>query len=221
MSLSPKVIALTQQHRGHGVSTATFFLGRVLTQSHYPTLLADLTPRHQRLQFLNEHFATRRLVLWVPPPAGLRDLPTLLRQARAQVQGKASAILLDCDNILLHGQITANDTSSIDYLIVATEYTLEGTKAAEEVAEHFEALYTRRRIGIVYTRVNLNAVEIEDIPSETDGGYPVLGAWPADYRLANSEEDSAIIAEPHEPYLSRIAQIATRLSRLVGMQAAE
>ena len=41
----PCCIALTQEHRGHGVSTAAYYLGRVFIAQGLRVLLVDMTGR--------------------------------------------------------------------------------------------------------------------------------------------------------------------------------
>ncbi len=217
-----KIIAMTQPYRGHGVSTATFFLGRAMVQQHVPVLLGDLTGRHTRVTHLNDHFPTKKLVTWFPPAPAQRDLPGLLRQARAEVTGKASCILLDVDQIALEGYAEDFARVGIDYLIIASEFTAEGEKTADRLAQHYGDQLERERIGVAFARISNE--EIAELPLRTDGGLPVLGHWPADYRLATSEDDMAaggLPAEPHQPYLAAIAQMATRLIRLVPLARIE
>ena len=217
-----KIIAITQPHRGHGVSTAAFFLGRALVQQHVPVLLGDLTGRHTRVTYLNDHFAIKKLVTWFPPAPAQRDLPGLLRQARAEVTGKASCILLDVDQIALEGYAEDFTRVGIDYLLIASEFTAEGQKTTDRLAQRYGNLLDRERIGAAFARVSGD--EIAELPQQTDGGLPVLGHWPADYRLATSEDDlsaGALSAEPHQPYLAAISRLATHLIRLVPLARIE
>jgi hypothetical protein len=217
-----KIIAITQPHRGHGVSTAAFFLGRALVQQHVPVLLGDLTGRHTRVTYLNDHFPTKKLVTWFPPTQTQRDLPGLLRQARAEVAGKAACILLDVDQIALEGYAEDFSRVGVDYLIIASEFTAEGQKATDRLALRYGDLVDRERAGVAFARVSNE--EIAELPQRTDGGLPVLGHWPADYRLATSDDDlaaGALPAEPHQPYLAAISLLATRLIRLVPLARIE
>lgn len=213
-----KVVAVTQHHRGHGVSTAAFFLGRALAQQHVPVLLGDLTGRHARISHLAAHFPTKKLVPWMPPSLALRDLPVLLKQARADVAGKAACILIDIDEISLEAHADTIATLGIDYLLLACEDTIEGQKSVERVARRYEDLLTRSRIGVAFARVSTD--QIDDLPQQTDDGLPILGYWPADYRLAMTNEEisaGASPAEPHQPYQTAIALLATHLIRLVPL----
>src|SRR5271166_914646 len=119
---SVKLIALTQDHRGHGTSTASFFMCRALAMQHIPILLADLTGRHSRLAELNQQYPTPRLVVWAPPQ-GIRDMPGLVARMRSQIAGKARAIILDADLSTLEKLIDAPRDALLDYLVIATEPT--------------------------------------------------------------------------------------------------
>lgn len=218
-----KIIALTQHHRGHGVSSAGFFLGQALTQQNVPVLLADLTNRHTRVQYLNSHFPTKRLVIWSPPTAALRDLRAMLRQMRAEVSGRASCVILDIDQTVLESRGRENAQLGIDFLLLATEYTSEGQKTVDRLAQNYEDLQTRGRIGVAFARVSDG--QIGDLPQQTENGQlPILGYWPADYRLAMTDDYIAAgtpPTEPHQPYLSAISLLAQRLIRLVPLTRIE
>ena len=223
MATAPvKVVALTQHHRGHGVSTAAFFLGRAIAEQHVPVLFGDLTGRHARISYLNAHFATKKLVTWSPPPLALRDLPTLLKQARSEIAGKAACILLDIDEISLEAHANTIATLGIDYLLFASEYTTEGQKAVEHVAKRYEDMLLRNRIGVAFARVSTD--EIDELPQQTNDGLPILGYWPADYRLAMSNEDisaGASPTDPHQAYQVALSLLANRLIRLVPLTRIE
>src|SRR5258707_6865362 len=47
-----RCVALTQEHRGHGISTAAYYLGRELVAQGLRVLLVDLTGRRARLSSL-------------------------------------------------------------------------------------------------------------------------------------------------------------------------
>lgn len=212
-----KVIALTQEHRGHGTSTAAFFLSQALVSQHIPVLLGDLTGRKTRIAQLMTQFPTRNLVPWSPPPQAMRDLAATLTQAREQVVGKASCIILDIELSALEG-LLASHPNAIDYLLIATENTHEGQRSAEQVAGRFDALLARNRASVVFARVDVK--DVDELPEKTDDGLPVLGFWPADYRLAVADDyasSGATPADPHQPYQAAMMRIATRLIRLVPL----
>ncbi len=217
-----KVIAMTQERRGHGVSTAAYFLGQALAQQQVPVLLADLTDRHTHLQLLSARFPPHQMVVWSPRPQAMRDMPAMLTQARAQVSGKASAIMLDVDVPTLDGLLLGTRTAGVDYLLIAAEYTADGQKSLDRVAARYETLGARDRIGVAFARLSRD--ESEELPAQTNGKLPVLGYWPADYRLAMVDDyqsaPSGIAQEPHQPYLAAITRLATRLIRLVPLARA-
>lgn len=217
-----KVIAMTQERRGHGISTAAFFLGQTLANQHVPVLLADLTGRHTRMKALKQSGPTPRLVIWTPPAAAMRDTPAMLAQARAEVAGKASVILLDADVATLDTILGHSPTPPFDYVIVGAEHTPEGEKSAQRTAARFEALRDRNKVGVVFTRVS--SEDTKEIPQQTDEGLPVLGHYPADYRLAMADDYSAIttqVSTPHQPYLAAVMRLATLLIRLVPLMRVE
>jgi len=219
MASAPKIVILTQEHRGHGVTTAAYFLAQALAQRRIPVLLADMTERTGRLPQLNRHFPTRNLVLWSPPASGLRDLPALLKKARDEVAGHATCLLLDADLAILDTLHAADEELRlVDFVVLAAERTAEAEKNAERVANRYLALHERHKFGLAFARIPVN--DAQDIPEQTDDHLPILGYWPADYRLATSDDAanaSAIVPEPHQPYLDAIGAIATRLARMTPL----
>lgn len=214
-----KIVALTQEHRGHGVSTAAYFLGQALAQCQLPVLLGDLTNRHARLPLLNKHFPTRNLVLWTPPNSAMRDVGGLLKRARDEVAGRACCLLVDCDLTTLEA-LNAVDGEGrlLDYLLLAADPTPDGEKAVGRLAERFITLREHNRIGVAYARIPTEAVA--DLPEQTNDELPILGYWPADYRLAAVDDFAAAgtpFPEPHQPYQDAMARLATRLARLVPL----
>ena len=212
-----KVVAITQEHRGHGVSTAAYFLGQALAQRHVPVLLGDLTDRHARLPLLNKHFPTRNLVLWTPPASALRDLPALIKKAREEVAGRVACLLLDVDLPALEALAPVEeDLRAIDYLLLATDHTPDGEKVADRLAARFAPLRDRNHFGIAFARL---ASEMSaDLAEQTDDEIPIVGYWPADYRLAAVDDFAATgtaFPEPHQPYQDAMTRLATRLMRLV------
>jgi hypothetical protein len=68
----PCCVALTQEHRGHGVSTAAYYLGRVLIAQGLRVLLVDMTGRRACLNALFSQGAVKNLVYWAPPIGNLQ-----------------------------------------------------------------------------------------------------------------------------------------------------
>src|SRR5262249_40603151 len=96
-----RTVALTQEHRGHGVSTAAYFLSRTLVAQGLRVLLIDLTGRRTRLASLVKHHPAKNLVLWTPPLARPQDIRPALERARSATAGRADMLLLDVDTPLL------------------------------------------------------------------------------------------------------------------------
>jgi CO dehydrogenase nickel-insertion accessory protein CooC1 len=148
----------------------------------------------------------------------MRDIPATLEKARAEIAGKASGMLLDVDLTTLDHLATQGNLP-VDYLVVGVEHTPEAEKAVDRATAKFESLRDRNRVGVVFTRVS--AENAEDLPDQTEDAHlPVLGYWPADYRLATADEFSASgpqQAQPHQPYLSAIARLASLLIRLAPL----
>src|SRR5260221_14626623 len=97
----PRMVALLQEHRGHGVSTAAYYLGRTLVSEGLRVLVVDLTGRRTRLQSLLARRPMKNLALWAPTLAKLGVLGELLAQARQQPAGRVDVLLLDADASLL------------------------------------------------------------------------------------------------------------------------
>jgi hypothetical protein len=214
-----KIIAVTQEHRGHGVSTATYFLGQALAHRQIPVLLIDVTERHARLPLLNKHFPTRNLVVLTPPAPALRDLHGMLNKARAEVAGHAACLLLDIDLTALDTLANGDgDLRIIDYLLLATDHTPEGERTANQFVGRFAPLHEYRRYGAAFARIAADAVP--DLPEETNAGVPILGYWPADYRLAAMDDFAAAgtpFPEPNQAYFDAMGLLATRLARLTPL----
>jgi hypothetical protein len=210
-SVPVKVVALTQEHHGHGVSTAAYFLAAAFARQQVPVLLADLTGRREHLHQLSARLPAHNVVVWSPPTRALHDVPTLLTRVREQVQGKATCVLLDIDRVALDERATG-----IDYLLIACASTPEAQKSADRLALEVPSLHERDHIGVVFARVGPE--EESELPSTTPEGLPVVGFWPADYRLAMAEEDSTVTpGEPQQSYLGALARLAARLIRLVPL----
>ncbi len=132
------IIAITQSRRGHGVSTAAYFLARCLTLRGYPMLLADVTGRHAHLATLDAAFPTRRLVVWEPPPGALRNIRGALEGAQRQVASLASGILANLDLATLERLAATDPTMTpLSYLILAVEHTAEGVAVARRARRSF------------------------------------------------------------------------------------
>lgn len=218
---APRVVALTQVRRGHGQSTAAYYLARALVNDGLRVLVADLTGRRARLQALMTAGTAKNLGLWaapVPKPSGLR---ALLDEARRTVAGRVDVLLLDTDAALLEG---ANDArEDLDYLCVLAETSLLGQAAADRIAERLDdEPPPYGKIGVIFTRVD--APGAGDLPERTNGrGLPVIGYTPADYLLAAGDDYSLKGGEPstpHDTYLSAEARIARYLVRTIPLRRA-
>ena len=215
-----KVVAIVQEHRGHGVTTAAYFMARVLGSQHIPVLIADLTDRPARLRELAGRMKAPLVAPWHAPSAWLRSMPALLAKLREEIQGKVRCVLLDADVGIVEQLNGARVGQGVDYVLIATEASTEGQQAADHIAERFPALRDRQRIGICFVRIDPKDADV--LPSETPDGLPVLGFWPADYRLANTAEDYGGMGlgagEPLAAYQAGITRLTMRLSRLVGIR---
>jgi hypothetical protein len=215
----PACVALTQEHRGHGVSTATYYLGRALVEQGFHVLLGDLSQRPSTIASLAMHHPIKNLVPWTPPLVPPRELPHLLESARKKTEHLADVILIDADMNLLEG--AGGLAAGLDYIVMLIEHTPEAASAAERtVARLEEGARSGHRIGVVFSRV--------DAPGGGDGsvrqlehGVPVLGSLPADYLLAAGEAYSlkgGAPAQPHEAYLSALGRLGQMLTRQVPLQ---
>lgn len=213
-----RCVALTQEHRGHGVSTATYYLGRALVEEGLRVLLVDLSGRRSRLHALVSRSPLKNFSLWSPALARPGDLGTLLSQARRQTRGRVDVLLLDADASLL-----ANARAlevGVDYVVVATEANDAGHAAADRVAERLrDAVPPMGRVAAFFTRCD--AELSEDLPEKTNRrGVPILGCLPADYLLAAGEDYSLKgnePSEPHEKYLCSTQRLARDLKRVVPL----
>lgn len=211
-------VALTQQHRGHGVSTATYYLARALVGEGLHVLLGDLSQRPSALESLVRHDSVKNLVPWTPPSVTSRELPRLLRSARRRTAGLADVILLDADIHLLEG--AGGLAAGLNYIVVVVEHTAEGASEAERMVQRLGGdTGGRSRVGVLFSRVE--APTIDDLPRRLESGVPVLGWLPADYLLAAGEAYSlkgGAPARPHEAYLSALDRLAQTLIRVVPLQ---
>ena len=217
----PCCVALTQEHRGHGASTAAYYLGRALVAQGLHVLLADLSQHQSPLMALVRHYPTRNLVPWTPAAIPPGQLSRLLASARQSTAGRADVMLLDIDATLLARG--AGLGSGVDYVAALVESSPDGRGGAERLVARLAGergiAATKDRVGIVFTRVEPPSVE--SLPNRLDNGIPVLGWLPADYLLAAGEAYSVkggTPATPHDVYLNAIKRLAQSLTRLVPLQ---
>ena len=129
---APRCVACVQTRRGHGVTSATFYLARALAGRGLRTLVTDLTGRRARLQRLAGASQTPGLTIWaahIPPP---ERLSAALARARAQGAGKVDVILLDMDASYL--QRAGGIAAGIDYILIFIEHSDMGMREADLLA---------------------------------------------------------------------------------------
>jgi hypothetical protein len=208
---------MTQEHRGHGVGTALFYLGQALVRQGVRVLIADLSLRRSLLGALFEHTQIKNLVLWTPGALPPDQLRSVLERTRQRLAGRADCLLVDVDALLL--EHAGGMQVGIDYLMLAIDNTAEARQGAIKLAERLGALDPGGRAGVVFARVP--AQEDQSLEARLDGGLAVLGSLPADYLLATAD-DYAVRGSPppspHEAYLSAINRIAMTLIRLVPLR---
>jgi hypothetical protein len=211
-----RVLALTQVHRGHGVSTMAYYLGRALVAQGLRVLLVDLTGRG-RLVALARRAPIKNLVPWGPPVAHTPDVPRLLDMARRETAGKADVILLDIDAPVL--ECAGAYALGLDYVALVIEATEPALRAADRLAERFGQEGASARMGLIYGRVE--GASVASLPTKSEGReLPVLGEYPADYLLAGGDAYSLkgnAPATPHQNYLDAMTRLARRLARLVPL----
>jgi hypothetical protein len=210
----PHVVALLQEHRGHGVSTAAYYLGRALVTEGLRVLVVDVTRRRVRLQSLLTRRPVKNLALWAPDLATPSELGELLAQARRQTAGRVDVLLLDADAAIL--ERAGGLAVGIDYAAMVTAATLEGQRAADRIAERLgDAPPPYGKVGVVFSRVS--ATETGELKEQTENRkLPVIGHYPADYLLAAGDDYSLTGAEPswpHESYLLAMGRLARMLMR--------
>jgi len=212
-----RVVVLTQEHRGHGVSTALFYLGQALVRQGVRVLIADLSLRHSLLGALFQRAPLKNLGLWTPGALSPNQLASVLQRARQQVAGRVDCILVDVDALgLEHG---GGMQVGIDYLIIAIDNTEEARQGAIRLAERLGVLAAGGRAGVFFARVPPQ--ESEQLEMQLDKGLVVLGSLPADYLLATAEDylpKGSPLPAPHEAYGSAITRIAYTLIRLVPLR---
>lgn len=214
-----RCVALTQEHRGHGVSTAAYYLGRVLVSQGLRVLLVDFTGRRARLASLVARGPVKNLVLWTPQVTHPRDVLPALEQARRETAGKADVILLDIDGAVL--ERAGGFALGVDYVVVVTEHTPAGQVAADHAAERLhDQEPPHARVGVVFGRVD--APSAAELPEQTETRHlPVIGHYPADYLLAGGDAYSLKGGEPswpHDSYLCALLRLGQKLSQIVPLQ---
>ena len=220
MQTEPRSVALVQLRRGHGVSTAAYYMARALTGRGLHVLVGDLSQRPATLIALVQHEPARNLVPWRPAPVHAADLARTVAAARQRTAGLADVMLLDIDAPLFeHGGGLAG---GMDMVVLFTERTEAGEHEAAAFVERVTAAgAARRQVGVVFSRVQMPGES--DSPAASDSELPVLGALPADYLLAAGEAYSykgGGIARPHQAYLDAIERIARTLVRTTGLSRA-
>ena len=215
-----RCVALTQEHRGHGVSTAAYYLGRVLVAQGLRVLAVDVTDRRQRISTLMARGPMKNLVLWTPPLARSQDVGPALDQARRQTAGRADVILLDIDAALL--ERAGGFALGIDYVVAVAEHTEEGQESAERIAERLhDETPPRGRVGVIFSRVDAAGGEL---PAQTATRHlPVIGSYPADYLLAGGDAYSLKGGDaswPHDSYLYALLRLGQQLERIVPLRRA-
>jgi hypothetical protein len=213
------MVALVQEHRGHGVSTAAYHLSRALAAEGLRVLVVDLTGRRTRLQTILTRRPLKNVALWAPPLPKPGDLRQLLAQARCQTAGRVDLLLLDADASLV--EHAGGLAMGIDYAVVVTAATLEGQHAADRIAERLgDVPPPYGKVGVVFSRVS--ASEAGDLKEQTENRKtPVIGHYPADYLLAAGDEYSltgAEPSEPHERYVVAMGRLARMLMRRVPLR---
>jgi hypothetical protein len=214
----PYCVALTQEHRGHGVSTAAYYLGRVLIAQGLRVLLVDVTGRRACLNALFAHGVVKNLVYWAPPLTHVHDVAALVERARRETTGRADVILLDVDAALL--EHSGGFVAGVDYVVVVTEATDSGQLLADRIAQRLgDAAPPHGRVGVCFSRIDAPAAS--ELPERTNRRYlPVIGYFPADYLLANSEDYSLKGGEasaPHDAYLYAMLRLGQKLMQLVPL----
>ena len=213
-----RCVALTQEHRGHGVSTAAYYLARALVDQGLHVLLGDFSQRPSTIAALANTDPVKNLVPWTPPLVLPSELSRLLAGARKRTAGLADVLLLDADIHLLEG--AKGMPPEVDYVVVLAENTPEGHSGAERLAHRLSGERTgRSAVGVVFSRVD--APPAGELPHQLESGVPILGWLPADYLLAAGEAYSLKgrpPSRPHEAYLNALGRIAQALIRVVPLQ---
>ncbi len=213
-----RIVVLTQEHRGQGVSTAIFYLAQALARQGARVLVADLSLRRSPLGTLFQRFPMKNVALWAPSPVAPEQLGKMLERAREQVAGKVDCLLVDVDALPL---VRARESGMpVDYLVIAAGNTAEGRQDAIKLAERVYSEETvLRQAGVLFMRVP--AQDESQLEPQLEKGLAVLGSLPADYLLATREDfllKGDVPPQPHEEYLSAITRTAVTLIRLVPLR---
>jgi hypothetical protein len=213
-----RCVALTQEHRGHGVSTTAYYLGRVLVAQGLRVLLADLTGRHVRLASLTTRGPVKNLVIWTPSVVRPQDIGLAIAHARRETAGHADVILLDVDAPVL--ERAGGFTLGLEFVVAVTEPTPVGQHAADRLAERLhDEQPPNGRVGVVFSRVDAPAAA--ELPDQTETRHlPVIGYYPADYLLAGGDAYSlkgSAPVTPHDTYLSAVMRIGRKLTQIVPL----
>ncbi len=215
-----RMVVFTQEHRGHGVSTAVFYLGQALVRQGVRVLVADLSLRRSPLAALFERSPMKNLGLWTPGALAPNQVASVLASARQRIAGRVDCLLVDVDALLL--EHAEGMRIGIDYLVIVADNTEEARAGATRLAERLGALKPPVRAGVLFSRVPSQ----EEAPLEMrlEGGLIVLGSLPADYLLATAEDYTGNyirrgtqLPAPHEAYLAAISRLANTLVRLVPL----
>lgn len=217
---SARCVALTQEHRGHGVSTAAYYLARVLVGEGLRVLLVDVTGRRSRLQTLLARGPAKNLAIWTPPVPRPQELHLLIERARRETAGRVDVLLLEADAALI--EHAGGSAAGIDYTLVVVEPTQGGQDSADRFAERLhDDLPPYGRVGVVFSRVDSAS---SPMPEQTENRkLPVMGAYPADYLLAAGDDYSLKGGEPswpHDKYLYAMLRLGRQLIRTVPLQRA-
>jgi hypothetical protein len=213
-----RCVALTQESRGHGVSTAAYYLGRVLVAQGLRVLLIDLTGRRARLASLVSRNPVKNLVLWTPALARPLDVCSALGRARRETAGKADVMILDVDASFL--ERAGGFALDLDFVIAVADSTDTGHVAVERVANRLhDQPPPHGRVGVVFSRVDPPSAA--ELPEKTaHRGLPVLGYYPADYLLAGGDAYSLKGNEPafpHDSYLQALVRVGQKLIQIVPL----
>jgi MinD superfamily P-loop ATPase len=210
-----KVVAVTQIRRGHGVSTAVFYLARALVRQGCRVLVVDLSLRRSPLGMLIRSWPARNLGLWMPPASVLgQSLLSLFDRVRRQVYGRVDCLLVDIDVSLI--ERSGLSQSGIDYLIIAAEPTEEGRSSVIKALNRLADGTVMEQASVLFTRIDVQ--EAQQLEPRLENGLPVLGSVPADYLLATLADYGAQPLEPHEAYQAAMNRLAATLIRLVPLQ---
>ena len=200
------------------MTVGAYYLARALAGRDLRALVADLTGRRARLQWLAAHDQTPGLTIWSPHIPAPERLSESLARACEQAAGKVEVILLDMDASYL--QRGGGTSAGIHYTLIFIEQGEAAMREADQLARQLdETPPPYGAVAAVLTRVS--AIDLDDPPQATpEYGLPILGELPADYLLAAGDEYSFTGAEPrapHEAYLSAIGRLARALAQIAAI----